>query len=247
MHTSISMRRQNQNPHGKYECLEAKNQRVNQAHGVDNVVEASREALSTMFWELGGHEYTDPRWHGTQMQRSYATMDRALLLGVKTLGLEAKAVWRSDRVGDGAWLKSSTTCAATTGRPAMKRELVLNGNPMEEIVGFARAVRVGPTIAVGETAPVGPDGKTVGVGDVTAQAERCFEIITDALARAGSGWHDVVRTRLILVNIDDWKAVVDVRAKYCREAKPVDTIMQITRFVNPEWLVEVEVDAVVAE
>lgn len=129
----------------------------------------------------------------------------------------------------------------------MKRELVLNGNPMEDIVGFARAVRVGPYISVGGTAPVGPDGNTVGVGDVRKQAERCFEIIGDALARAGSGWHDVVRTRLILVNIEDWKAVVEIRARYCRVAKPVDTIMQVTRFVNPEWLVEVEADAVVAD
>ena len=56
-----------------------------------------------------------------------------------------------------------------------------------------------------------------------------------------------MRTRIILTNIDDWKSVIDVRAKFYREAKPVDTIMQITRFVNPEWLVEVEADAVVAE
>ncbi|MEP4887457.1 MAG: Rid family hydrolase, partial [Alphaproteobacteria bacterium] len=109
----------------------------------------------------------------------------------------------------------------------MERSLVLNGNPMEEIVGFARAVRVGPYISIGGTAPVGPDGKTVGVGDAARQAERCFEIAGDALERAGSGWHDVVRTRLILTDIDDWKAVVDVRAKFCREAKPVDTIMQV--------------------
>ncbi len=129
----------------------------------------------------------------------------------------------------------------------MKRELILNGNPMEDIVGFARAVRVGPYISVGGTAPVGPDGKTVGVGSASKQAERCFEIIDDALRRAGSGWRDVVRTRIILTNIEDWKAVVDVRARYCRDAKPVDTIMQIERFVNPEWLVEIEADAVVAD
>ena len=129
----------------------------------------------------------------------------------------------------------------------MKRELVLNGNPMEEIVGFARAVRVGPYISVGGTAPVDASGKTVGAGDPAAQARRCFEIIDDALKRVGSGFHDVVRTRLILTNIEDWEAVVKVRAEYCREAKPVDTIMQINRFVNPEWLVEVEADAVVAD
>lgn len=118
---------------------------------------------------------------------------------------------------------------------------------MEDIVGFARAVRVGPYISVGGTAPVGPDGETIGVGDAATQAERCFEIAGDALKRAGSGWHDVVRTRLMLTRIDDWKAVVDVRKKFCRDAKPVDTIMQVAGFVNPEWLVEIEVDAVVAD
>lgn len=128
----------------------------------------------------------------------------------------------------------------------MDRQLVLNGNPMEDIVGFARAVRVGPYIAIGGTAPVDASGKTVGIGDVSRQAERCFEIITDALQRAGSGWNDVVRTRVILTNIEDWKKVIDVRAPYCRSAKPVDTIMQITRFVNPEWLVEIEADAVIS-
>lgn len=129
----------------------------------------------------------------------------------------------------------------------MKRELILNGNPMEEIVGFSRAVRVGPWISVGGTAPVGPDGGTVGLGDAARQAERCFEIVGEALERSGSGWHDVVRTRIILTDIDDWKKVIEVRKKFCRESKPVDTIMQVTRFVNPEWLVEIEVDAVIAE
>lgn len=129
----------------------------------------------------------------------------------------------------------------------MKRQLILNGNPLEDIVGFARAVRVGPYISVGGTAPVAPDGSTVGIGDATRQAERCFEIIGDALTRAGSGWNDVVRTRLMLTNIEDWKAVVEVRKCYCRESKPVDTIMQVSRFVNPDWLVEVEVDAVVSD
>lgn len=129
----------------------------------------------------------------------------------------------------------------------MKRKLILNGNPMEDIVGFARAVRVGPYISIGGTAPVDSSGKTVGINDPAAQARRCIEIIKDALERAGSGLSDVVRTRVILTNIDHWKAVIDVRAEYFRDIKPVDTIMQVTRFVNPEWLVEFEADAVVAD
>ncbi len=127
------------------------------------------------------------------------------------------------------------------------RELISNGNPMEAVVGFSRAVRVGPYISVGGTAPVGPDGKTVGVGDVAAQTRQCIEIIKTSLEKAGSGLQDVVRTRIILTNIDDWKAAIDVRKEYFSEVRPVDTIMAIDRFVNPEWLIEIEADAVIAE
>lgn len=129
----------------------------------------------------------------------------------------------------------------------MKRVLVSNGNPMETVVGFSRAVRVGPYISVGGTAPVDPEGKTVGIGDAAAQARRCLEIIKEALENAGSSMGDVVRTRVILTNIDDWKKVIEVRAEYFKDIRPVDTIMQVTRFVNPEWLVEFEADAVVSD
>ncbi|WP_082649617.1 Rid family hydrolase [Leisingera aquaemixtae] len=118
---------------------------------------------------------------------------------------------------------------------------------MEEIVGFSRAVRVGPFIAVGGTAPVDSEGKTVGVGDVFAQTKQCFEIIKTALEDAGSGLHDIVRTRVILTDIENWKQAIEARKLYCKDARPVDTIMAIDRFVNPEWLVEIEVDAVVSE
>lgn len=128
-----------------------------------------------------------------------------------------------------------------------RRQLISNGNPMEEIVGFSRAVRVGPYISVGGTAPVGGDGKTVGIDDPAAQARQCLEIIKAALEQAGSGLHDVVRTRVLLTRIEDWQAVIDVRAEYFRDIRPVDTIMQVSRFVNPEWLVEFEVDAIVSE
>jgi len=127
------------------------------------------------------------------------------------------------------------------------RQLISNGNPMEEIVGFSRAVRVGPFIAVGGTAPVDVHGNTVGVGDVFAQTTQCFEIIKTALEDAGSGLEDIVRTRIILTDIDTWKEAIDARKAYCRDSRPVDTIMAINRFVNPEWLVEIEVDAYVAD
>ena len=128
-----------------------------------------------------------------------------------------------------------------------KRQLVSNGNPMEKIVGFSRAVRVGPFVAVGGTAPVDENGKTVGLGDVHAQTTQCFEIIKAALQAAGAGLHDIVRTRVILTDIDNWKAAIEARKPYCMDARPVDTIMAIDRFVNPEWLVEIEVDAYIAD
>lgn len=127
------------------------------------------------------------------------------------------------------------------------RQLISNGNPLEEIVGFSRAVRVGSFIAIGGTAPVNSDGNTVGVGDVFAQTTQCFEIIKAALEQAGSGLQDIVRTRIILTDIGTWKEAIEARKKYCVDSRPVDTIMAVTSFVNPEWLVDIEVDAVVAE
>ena len=127
------------------------------------------------------------------------------------------------------------------------RMLISNGNPMEQIVGFSRAIRVGSFIAVGGTAPVDANGKTVGIGDVFVQTKQCFEIIAAALEEAGSGLADIVRTRVILTDIDNWKDAIEARKLYCKGARPVDTIMAINGFVNPEWLVEIEVDAVVSE
>lgn len=129
----------------------------------------------------------------------------------------------------------------------MKRTLVSNGNPMEKIVGFSRAVRVGSYVSIGGTAPVGPDGKTVGLGDPTAQARRCLDIIQDALEKAGSRLEDVIRTRVLLTRIEDWETVIKVRAEFFRDVRPVDTIMQVAGFVNPEWLVEFEADAIISD
>lgn len=128
---------------------------------------------------------------------------------------------------------------------AYDRNLISNGSPMEELIGFSRAVRVGPFISVGGTAPVDADGNTVGVGDVAAQTRQCIEIIGAALEKAGSGLHDVVRLRILLTDIADWKAAVEVRKAYFGDIRPVDTIMEVSGFVNPEWLIEIEADAII--
>lgn len=125
------------------------------------------------------------------------------------------------------------------------RELISNGNPMEGVVGFSRAVRVGPFISIGGTAPVDAAGNTVGIGDIAMQTRQCIEVIKAALEQAGSGLHHVVRTRVLLTDIENWKAAIEVRKEYFREIRPVDTIMAIDRFVNSEWLVEIEADAVI--
>ena len=129
----------------------------------------------------------------------------------------------------------------------MTRQLISSGSPYESIIGFSRAVRAGNFVAVGGTAPIGPDGETVAPGDPAGQARRCIEIIKTALEEAGSGLEDVVRTRVLLRRIEDWEVVAKVRAEFFRDIRPVDTIMQITTFVNPEWLVEIEVDAVIID
>jgi enamine deaminase RidA (YjgF/YER057c/UK114 family) len=107
-------------------------------------------------------------------------------------------------------------------------------------------VRIGNVVAVAGTAPLGADGKTIGIGDPRAQARRCFEICLAALEKLGATREDVVRTRILLTNIDDWRVVAEVHGEFFRDIRPVNTIMQVSRFVDPDWLVEIEVDAVVA-
>jgi enamine deaminase RidA (YjgF/YER057c/UK114 family) len=125
------------------------------------------------------------------------------------------------------------------------RQHVLSGSPYESRLGFARAVRIGPLIAIGGTAPLGPDGKTVARGDASAQAQRCFEIIQTALEGLGASLTDVIRTRILLTNIDDWERVGQVHGSFFEHIQPVTTVMQVTRFIDPDWLIEVEVDAYV--
>lgn len=125
------------------------------------------------------------------------------------------------------------------------RRNISSGSPFEPIVGFSRAVRIGNFVSVGGTAPLGPDGKTVGVNDPAAQARRCFEITRAALEQAGASIHDVIRTRLLLTRIEDWRVVAEVHGELFREIRPVSTIVQVGAFIDPEWLVETEVDAVI--
>ena len=127
------------------------------------------------------------------------------------------------------------------------RQNVSTGSPYEPIAGFSRAVRIGNIISVAGTAPLGPDGKTMAVGDAAAQARRCFEIARAALGQVGGSLEDVIRTRILLTRIEDWREVAAVHGEFFRDIRPVNTIMQVSRFIDPEWLLDTEVDAVVAD
>lgn len=120
------------------------------------------------------------------------------------------------------------------------------GSPYEPLIGISRAVRIGNVVTVAGTAPLGPDGKTVGVGDPVVQARRCFEISRAALEELGAGLADVIRTRILLTRIEDWQSVAAVHGEFFGDIRPVNTLMQVSRFIDPEWLVETEVDAVIA-
>jgi enamine deaminase RidA (YjgF/YER057c/UK114 family) len=128
-----------------------------------------------------------------------------------------------------------------------KRQNVSSGSPYEPILGLSRAVRIGNVIAVAGTAPIGADGATAAPGDAAGQARRCFEIIETALGKLDAGFADVIRTRILLRHIEDWQAVARVHGEIFKDIRPANTVMQVGRFVDPEWLVEIEVDAVLGE
>lgn len=127
----------------------------------------------------------------------------------------------------------------------MTRTRVGTGSPYEPRLGISRAVRIGDVVAVAGTAPLGADGRTVAVGDAAAQARRCFEISLAALAELGARREDLLRTRILLTRIEDWEAVGRVHGELFGDVRPVNTVVQVSRFIDPDWLVETEVDAVV--
>ena len=129
----------------------------------------------------------------------------------------------------------------------MSRQLVSSGSPYEPRLGISRAVRSGHFIAVAGTAPIGPDGKTVGKGDPAIQARRCIEIIQNALGQAGANLSDVIRTRILLTRIEDWESVGQVHGEFFSNIRPANTVMQVIRFIDPDWLVEIEADAVIED
>jgi enamine deaminase RidA (YjgF/YER057c/UK114 family) len=131
--------------------------------------------------------------------------------------------------------------------PDQSRQHVSTGSPFEPKVGISRAVRSGRIIAVTGTAPLGPDGKTFACGDAASQARRCLEIIQSAIEKLGGRLSDVLRTRILLTRIEDWEQVAAVHGEFFGNIRPANTIMQVVRFIDPDWLIEIEADAIVEE
>lgn len=128
----------------------------------------------------------------------------------------------------------------------MDRRTVSSGSYLEPVIGFSRAVRVGAHISVAGTAPIKPEGGTACEGDVTGQTRRCLEIIQQAIEDAGGELKHIVRTRIMITNPNDWEKAAHVHGEFFGDIRPATTIVVVSGFVDPLWLVELEADAIVA-
>ena len=122
------------------------------------------------------------------------------------------------------------------------RTNIIGGSPFEPIIGFSRAVRVGNTVHVAGTGPVGADNE-----DAAGQTRRIFAIAEKALAEAGASFRDVVRTRMYLTHVEDWEAIGRVHGEFFKETRPAATMVVVAALLNPAWRIEIEFDAVVAD
>jgi enamine deaminase RidA (YjgF/YER057c/UK114 family) len=124
------------------------------------------------------------------------------------------------------------------------RKLVTSGSPFEPRIGFSRAVRVGPFVAVSGTAPIAPDGTVAAPGDVYGQTKRCLEIIAQAVREAGLTLDDVIRTRVMLTDISRWQEAARAHGEMFSGVRPASTFVEVKGLIDRGWLVEIEADCV---